>query len=93
MRLLECFKARRRRTRMIARAKWLVTQMDRKAILEFFDDLGIRLSGLRGYALSVEMNGWEAATRGKNDSFKRQLKRFMRFAEWLHAKGLWESVR
>ena len=32
MRLLECFKARRRRTRMIARAKWLVTQMDRKAI-------------------------------------------------------------
>lgn len=53
------------------------------------DRFGVIMSGLRGFCMSVEMNGFDRATSKLPDKGKRVVRQAMRLARWAHARGLW----
>ena len=75
----------------VARAKKRIAKMEKRAFVEHYHQTF--MGGLYGLAFSVELNGWKLASRDWNDDLKRKVKQYMRFAKWLHDRGLWSSAR
>ena len=76
----------------LKRAKRILDDMEHRAFVACYPEFGISISGLRGCAFSVDLNGWDRASKKWSEECKRRVKQYMRFAKWLDARNLWRKV-
>jgi hypothetical protein len=72
-----------------ARFKAVWNKLESRFTYENAFDFDVYCGGLFGICMSVEMNGFDRATRGLNGKSKRMVRQAMRLARFAHSKGAW----